>query len=529
MSFRRARPARTGARAGGDRRGQESTVLLQDLVTGAAERRPDADAVVDAGDGARITYGALDALANRLARALRELGARRGDRVGIWLPKSPVFVAAMQAALRLGAIYVPLDPLSPAARVHAIARDCAMRVVVSTGQRMDALRALDPGPPRCLDVDVSGRAWQQVLALPAAPLDEPRPRPEDCAYVLYTSGSTGGPKGVRISHRSALAFVRWAAGELGARPDDRFANHAPFHFDLSILDLYGAFAAGAGVILIPDMAAYAPTQMVRILLQHRVTIWYSVPSALILMMERGGLLDVDGLGLRAILFAGEVFPVAPLRRLVARFAPRARLLNLYGPTETNVCTFYELRPEDAHRDAPVPIGQACSGDRVWARRDDGAVAGPGEDGELMCAGPTVMLGYWGAPDHGDAPYVTGDIVRLEPDGNYTYIGRRDSMVKVRGHRVELGEIETVLCRHPGIREAAVIVSGAGADARLVAFLVPGTAPAPTLLALKGHCAQHLPSYMNIHAIRVLPALPRTRNGKLDRISLRQRFAGIPHP
>lgn len=511
---------------------RESVMLLQDLVTGAAERRPEADAVISAvEDAARVTYGELDALANRLAHALRELGTRRGDRVGIWLPKSPVAVAATQAALRLGAIYVPLDPLSPPARAHAIARDCAMRVIVSDRQRMDALREVDaqPEPLRRLDIDPSSRSWQHVLALPATPPDGPRPRPEDCAYVLYTSGSTGGPKGVRISHRSALAFVDWATRELDARPDDRFANHAPFHFDLSILDLYGAFAAGAAVVLIPDMAAYAPTQMVHILLEDRVTIWYSVPSALMLMMEHGGLLDVDGLGLRAILFAGEVFPIAHLRRLMARFAPSTRLLNLYGPTETNVCTFYEVRADDAHRDTPVPIGRACSGDRVWARKDDGTMAGPGEQGELVCAGPTVMLGYWGQPDHGDAPYATGDLVRLNPDGNYVYLGRRDTMVKIRGHRVELGEIEAVLCRHPAIREAAVIVAGAGADARLVAFVAPHAGAAPSLLAVKGHCARHLPSCMNIHAIRVLSALPRTRNGKLDRISLQRRLAAIPAP
>jgi clorobiocin biosynthesis protein CloN4 len=174
---------------------------------------------------------------------------------------------------------------------------------------------------------------------------------------------------------------------------------------------------------------------------------------------------------------------------------------------------------DDGRQNPVPIGRACSGDSVWAVKDDGSVAGVGEVGELMVSGPTVLLGYWGREPHGDQPYATGDLVRLEPDGNYTYLGRRDHMVKIRGYRIELGDIEAALSTYPGMREAAVVVAGAGLDARLVAFGVHDGDRSPALLDVKRHCAERLPRYMIVDQVRFVAELPRTRNGKVDRVSL----------
>jgi clorobiocin biosynthesis protein CloN4 len=166
----------------------------------------------------------------------------------------------------------------------------------------------------------------------------------------------------------------------------------------------------------------------------------------------------------------------------------------------------------------VPIGTAASGDRVWAVKPDGSAVGAGETGELMVAGPTAMLGYWGRPPLGDAPYATGDLVRLRADGNFDYLGRLDHMVKVRGHRVELGEIEAVLSAHRAVHEAAVVVKGAGTEARLVAFIAANGQP-PSLLEIKRHCAERLPRYMIVDDLRCLSRLPRTRNGKIDRLAL----------
>lgn len=502
---------------------------LKDLLIRSAERTPDAMAIK--GPDGCLTYGELDRLANRIARALAEMGVRSGDRVGIWLDKSVRAVAAMQGVLRLGAAYVPLDPLAPAPRIRTILSDCAMRALVSTGERASRVLTDDTGYVACLCVDSPRKdlGWDDLRLFSDEPIEGPTPDEHDLAYILYTSGSTGVPKGVCISHRNALAFINWAADELQATPADRFSNHAPFHFDLSVLDLYAAFQVGASVFLIPDGMSYVPQKLVEFIIQENITVWYSVPSALTLMMEQGGLLDVPSMPLRAILFAGEPFPIQHLRRLYERW-PEPRYLNLYGPTETNVCTFYEVKQIEKERIKPVPIGRACSGDRVWAVKEDGSEIKPGgEEGELMVSGPTVLLGYWGRPPQGDKPYATGDIVWLQEDGNYVYVGRRDHMVKVRGHRIELGDIEAALGQYPGIREVAVVVEGSGVEARLIAFIVSNGARPPTLLDIKRHCAERLPRYMIVDEVRFLPALPRTRNGKIDRLKLTQESVVFEKP
>jgi acyl-coenzyme A synthetase/AMP-(fatty) acid ligase len=225
--------------------------------------------------------------------------------------------------------------------------------------------------------------------------------------------------------------------------------------------------------------------------------------------------DLEPGPLRAVLYAGEPYPVRQLRELRNRW-PQVRFLNLYGPTETNVCTFQEVPvlPDDDYDQ--VPIGRACSGDRVWAERDDGREAGVGEEGELVVAGPTVMLGYWGHPPQAGRPYRTGDRVVLGADGAYRFLGRRDGMVKLRGHRIEIGEVEAALHAHPGIAEAAVTVEGEGLAARLVAWAVPGGAQVPDLLDVKRHCAASLPRYMIVDVVRWVSELPRNQNGKVDR-------------
>lgn len=471
---------------------------LHRLAVEAAARHPDRPAV--SGAAGELSYAALDRRANALAARMRTLGVGRGDRVVVRAEKSPDVVAAMQAVLRLGAVYVPVDPATPAARLAALVRDCAPRLACTTGQWGDVLPVLD-----------------LTAAVPdAGPADEPV-TPGDPAFILYTSGSTGVPKGVCVSHRNARAFVDWAAAELGAVPEDRFANHAGLTFDLSVLDIYAAFRAGALVHLIPGELAYAPRRLVELLHDRRITVWYSVPSALTLMIRDGGLLDRPAPpGLRAILFAGEPFPIAQVRRLAGWTG--ARLLNLYGPTETNVCTWHEVGPADLARDRPAPIGVAASGDKVWVVRPDGSHAGAGEEGELWVDGPTVMRGYWGRDEH-RGPYPTGDVVRVLDGGTLDYVGRKDLMVKVRGYRVELGDVEAALAAHPDVEEAAVVATGVGADARLEAFVVPVAGRRPGALALKRHSAERLPPYMIADRIHVVAGLPRNGNGKVDRAAL----------
>jgi amino acid adenylation domain-containing protein len=478
---------------------------LHHFLINAAGKSPDSTAVMD--PRGPVSYGELDQWANTVARRLRNAGVTQGDRVVIWAEKSAAVIAAMQAVLRLGAAYVPVDGTTPAGRAGSIARDCAARAVLTN--RPDQIVA-----EVCADVVVD--SIEQPSDTDTDPVNTVVSC-DDLAYILYTSGSTGTPKGVCISHRNAMAFIDWAVAELDPYENDRFSNHAPLTFDLSVLDLYAAFAVGASVHLVPAELAYAPVQLVDFLYEHQITVWYSVPSALTLMMREGGLLSRPAPpSLRAVLFAGEPFPIAQVRMLAEWTS--AVLMNLYGPTETNVCTFHTVTPQDVQRDRPLPIGTAASGDVVWVERADGSRAAVGEEGELIVDGPTVMLGYWGKePQEGS--YRTGDIVRALPGAAFEYLGRRDHMVKVRGHRVELGEVEAVLTAHPDVAEATVVVAGVGIAARLVAFVVPRQGCKPGILALRQHSAQRLPRYMLADEVRVLAEMPRTHNGKVDRRAL----------
>jgi L-proline---[L-prolyl-carrier protein] ligase len=509
---------------------------LIDVLACGRERNPDGPAVRD---GSReVSYRELDAVVSRLAGTLADLGVQAGQRVAVWLPKSVEAIAAMQAALRIGATYVPVDPLSPAERVRRILRDCRPTACVTTAAGIEAALDGELSDLSLLTLSEPGGEWEPRPAAGSSDRPDASPRrvgpaenrpsssdEEAPAYILYTSGSTGTPKGVCISHRNALAFVEWAHAELAPRSGDRFASHAPLHFDLSVLDLYVAFLAGACVCLVPEAISFAPEKLVDFVHRERITNWYSVPSALMLM-ERAGLLEDPPPDLRAVLFAGESFPIEPLRRL-RRALPGARLLNLYGPTETNVCSYYEVGEIDEDAVQPVPIGRACSGDSVWIE-EDGRRLPVGARGELVVEGPTVMLGYWGAPPQ-RGPYRTGDIVERISEDGYRYVGRRDAMVKVRGHRIELGEVEATVAGHEDILEAAVVVLGDGLDSRLVAAVVASPGASPDLLEIKRWCAAHLPRHMIVHRLHVLTELPRTRNGKVDRreIEKRLRAEGAP--
>ncbi|MGI5455112.1 amino acid adenylation domain-containing protein [Streptomyces sp. CA-249302] len=479
--------------------------LLHHLVVRAAARRPDAPAVVD--DAGTTDYRQLDRMADDFAAAFTARGVRAGDRIVLWAAKSARTVAAMQGALRIGALYVPVAPTNPVARLRRITDSCAPALVVTDESGAAALAAAPQAGPAADSVTEAALLTEGARS--------PRPAahsgaPDDPAYILYTSGSTGEPKGVCISHRNALAFVHWAAEATALTPDDRLANHAPFNFDLSVYDLYAAFLAGAAVRLIPADLAYVPDRLVDLVHDEGITVWYSVPSIILLMMREGRWTERP-VGLRVCVFAGEPFPLQQARELRAAW-PGVRMFNWYGPTETNVCTAYEVTAADLSRTAPLPIGRACSGDTVVLDGDEDGL------GEVVVSGPTVMLGYWGRPAH-QGPYRTGDLARRDAHGELEYAGRRDHMVKVRGHRIELGEIEAALGTLDSVAEAVVTVRGSGLDARLHAIVVGRDGRRPGLLDVKRHCAQRLPGYMLVDTLQVVDELPRTANGKTDRAAL----------
>ena len=509
---------------------------LEQLLARGAELRPEAPAV-RASDGA-MTYAELDHAADRIAAALVGLGVSIGDRVGVHLPKGVRAVASLYGIMRAGAAYVPIDPASPAGRAAYIATDAAISALISDASRITGLTAQDPAAAPsgiCTDGEVDGFiAWEDVMASPGLAADLPVVE-TDLAYILYTSGSTGRPKGVAISHRNSLSFVLWAAGRLGLHGSDVLSNHAPLHFDLSTLDLYCAAAVGAEVCVVPAEAAMFPVRLVDWMAETGITVWYSVPSALT-MMVRYGRLDGRDLGrLRLILFAGEVFPVRYLRELM-RLVPHAGYFNLYGPTETNVCTYEEVLAAPAADDPPVSIGRACENCRGRVLDEAGQeLTEVGAEGELFIDGPNVAQGYWGDPERtaagfvAPATYRTGDSVVILDDGprpRYRFVGRRDHLVKTRGYRVELGEVEAAIYRHPGVGEGVVVaVPDELMGNRLVAFATARNGHPVSEADLRAHCRAELPGYMVPDRTFVVDDLPRTSNDKFDRRALTERAAG----
>ena len=490
---------------------------------------------MEPGAGA-LTWAALDNLSDRVRDRLRFLGVQPGDRVGLYLRKSIDGLATVYGIMKTGAAYVPVDPDAPAARCALIFADCAVRVVVTEERLGTALQselAMHDATPAVIALDGTGGGASLRNALdtadkktPALASDTVRPRTEDLAYILYTSGSTGRPKGVMLSHRAAIAYVDWCTDTFAPTASDRFSSHAPLHFDLSILDLYASAANGAAVVLIGEELGKDPLRLAEVIATEKITVWYSTPSILSLLAQYGKLERHDYAALRFVLFAGEVFPVPKLREIVARW-PHPRYFNLYGPTETNVCTYFEVpTPVSPDRVDPFPIGRTCENLRSRVVEPDDTDVPPGEQGELVIAGGNVMDGYWNLPERnataflvdGDGTrwYRTGDIVSLGADGDHIFHGRRDRMVKRRGYRIELGEIEAGLATHPQVREVAVVSDQLpGADVRITAFLSLDGDRRPSTIELKQFCMEHLPKYMVPDRFVIVPALPRTSTDKID--------------
>jgi amino acid adenylation domain-containing protein len=517
--------------------------LVHHLLESSARRFPDRPAVEDRDRS--ISYAELDEGSNRLAGLLISLGLERGDRVGFYLDKSLESVLAIYGILKAGAAYVPFDPQAPAQRLAYIARNAGMRHLITGTEKADLWPALiAEGAPLEHLVVLNADEAPQVVLPPSVSVatrrdveEQPASSPavwqvhHDLAYILYTSGSTGEPKGVMLSHLNALTFVDWTVDEFGVTAEDRLSSHAPFHFDLSVFDLYAAAEAGATVVLVPPETSVFPVEVKRFIEGKRITVWYSVPSILSMLTLRGGLKGGEFPTLRTILFAGEVFPTKYLRMLMEA-VPHVRFANLYGPTETNVCTWYEVPRLDPGRTEPIPIGKAIPNVECYVVGEDGEVVPHGEVGELWVRGSTVMQGYWGDPERSrrglvpnrfagpltDNLYRTGDLVQEDADGDYKFLGRRDAQIKSRGYRIELGDIEAALYGHTDVVECAVVaIPDELVTNRLKAFVVTrGELGRDDLVRF---LSGRIPGYMIPDIFEFRDALPKTSTGKIARREL----------
>ncbi|HKW37095.1 MAG TPA: amino acid adenylation domain-containing protein [Burkholderiales bacterium] len=522
--------------------------LLQEGVSAQAQARPEATALVFKEE--RLTYGALEEASNRLAHLLKGLGCRRGDRIGLLLPKTPTAIVAMLGVLKADAIYVPMDPAGPAARQARVLEVSDCRCVLAAGLAGENIRGafaaaalanrpvvgwLDDGPPA--DVDAAF-TLQDLAAHPATPPAYGN-ADSDVAHILFTSGSTGLPKGVMITHAGVGHFIRWASGHFGIAPSDRISQHPPLHFDLSTFDIFGTLSAGAELHLVPPELNLLPPRLAQFIRDADLTQWFSVPSVLNLMAKFDVVRPNDFPGLRRVLWCGEAMPTPTLMYWMRRL-PNAQFTNLYGPTEATIASSYHtVTTCPADEREPIPIGCACDGEELLVLDGELRPAPPGQAGDLYIRGAGLSPGYWRDPDKtrsaflpcpgGAGPqdriYKTGDLARRGPDGVHYFLGRADTQIKSRGYRIELGEIESALHSLPDLLESAIVaIQSAGFEGWLICCAYVAAAGRDVSgSSLRRSLSALLPGYMLPARWMPYQFLPKNDNGKIDRPFLKNAF------
>jgi amino acid adenylation domain-containing protein len=519
--------------------------LLQEGPTRQAVRQPEAVAV--AGSSQSLTYGQLESASNRLANALRRSGCRREDRLALFLPKSPTAITAMLGALKSDAAYVPVDTSLPAGRAARILGKTEARFALVTSAGADLLKRTlaaapvadlrvgwleETDPPSDLPVAFTRRDLEgESDAHPDVENDA-----DDPAHILFTSGSTGEPKGVVITHASVMAFLDWAIGYFGMAPADRISGHPPLHFDLSTFDVYGTLTAGAALHLVDGELSLLPHRLADFIRESRLTQWFSVPSILTYLAKFDVVGQDDFPSLKRLLWCGEVLPTPVLVYWMKRL-PHVQFTNLYGPTEATIASsFYTVTRLPDRESEPIPIGAACPGEELRVLGDDLRPVAPGDIGDLFIGGVGLSPGYWRDPERTAAAFVvdpvsrqrlyrTGDLARIGPGGVVHYLGRSDSQIKSRGYRIELGEIEAALSTMTGLVEVAAVgvpTEGFEGTAICCAYVPSEGSPLePTLL--RRHLAQSLPAYMIPMRWLSMERLPKNQNGKIDRRRVREIF------
>jgi amino acid adenylation domain-containing protein len=476
---------------------------------------PDAVAVRD--EQGSLSYAELDRRANRLAWFLHRLGAGPGDLVGVCVPRCAAMVVALLGVLKSGAAYLPLDADYPAERLRYMVADSGARLVLVTPATAAALAGVSA---RLLGLDADA-----ITRCPANPPPSAA-TPGDLAYVIYTSGSTGRPKGAMNEHRAVTNRIAWALLEYPLQAGEAIMQKTPLGFDVSGWEVHWPLAAGARMVLARPGGHRDPDYLVDLIRAEAVTTVHFVPSMLTAFLGTERVRECDGV-LRRILCSGEELP-RELANRCRRLLPTVELHNLYGPTETAI-EVTAARVEADPAGCRVPMGRPIAGTTAFVLDPSGELAPPGARGELHIGGIAVGRGYHGRPGltaqrfvpdptgTGTRLYRTGDLVRWRSDGALEFLGRLDQQIKIRGHRIEISEIEAVLAEHPQVAATAVTAAGSGEGAYLVGYVVPS---GPRLTVdLRAYLRARLPEPMVPAYVMTLGELPVSANGKLDRARL----------
>ncbi|MEM1327114.1 MAG: amino acid adenylation domain-containing protein [Bacteroidota bacterium] len=488
-----------------------------------------------------ITYQKLDEKTNQLAHWLIEKGIQKGDRIGVFMNRCLESAIAIYGIMKAGAAYVPLDPSAPADRIRFVMNDCAISIILTTkGQRRQLKEVIaEPSSLQYIfgcflkNEDYQYEDW---TALERNSITPPKVNilGQDLAYIMYTSGSTGQPKGIMHTHDSGLAYAKLSAALYDLNKNDIIANHAPLHFDISTLGYFTSMYVGATTIIVSDAHTKMPASLSQLIENEKITIWYSVPLALIQLLQRGVLEERDCSSIRWVLFGGEVFPTKHLRAIMQQWS-QARFCNVYGPAEVNQCTYYHL-DEPPQEDDAIPIGYIWNNTEGIILDENDEVIDHQGVGELLIRSATRMQGYWNRPDltakgffrQRDSSgferifYRTGDLVQRNAKGELLFLGRKDRQIKTRGYRVELDAVTAVLLSHEAVAEAAVYsIKNEADETAIEAALLLKDGETLDLSAIKKIATEKLPLYARPQAYRILDEFPRGATGKIDFKQLQQ--------
>lgn len=487
-------------------------------------------------EGENFSYHELEVFSNRLSHLLLTYGLQKGDVIAILNNKTFIPYAIMLACLKTGVIYTNLDPKSPVERFAKMVGICLPKVIFynNINDAQPVITAFEPGKIKTVDYGNSEVIDYVNNLSPEFPAENNYVTSLNPAYIMFTSGSTGFPKGVLISHGNLLNFVQWTKSVYNTATDDVFTNLNPMHFDNSVFDFYASLFTGASLVPVNENLTINPRRLLDALNKVEPTVWFSVPSMLVYVLNMRALKDCDLPSLKIVSFGGEGFPKNSLRLLWKKWGDRIRFVNVYGPTEcTCICSSYDVSKEDMESDELLPLGLMASNFYSLILDENNQLILDGQTGELCIGGPNVGLGYINSPEktsevfiqnpfissHSEIIYKSGDLVSYCSEKNLLYFkGRKDNQIKRMGYRIELEEIENALNSLEYIKESAVVyIDNRNTKAKIIACICSSNKDSDNI---NNELKNFLPLYMMPDIFLYYDQLPKNQNGKIDRNELR---------